>query len=112
MPSALAGFSLIEAIWQRQVDELESILREALGNPDPWKALALYLAKSLAAQAKNQGMVQMLAGRTWPDHYDQQRDRLAPLVDQVATRASEAGALRQDIVGTDLIFLPIALTNI
>lgn len=103
---------LIEAIWQQQVDELETVLREALAAPDPWEGLVLYLEKSLAAQARDRGMAQMLAGRTWPDHYDQQRDRLAPLVDQVAARAREAGALREDVTGTDLIFLQIALTDI
>ncbi|KQQ94882.1 TetR family transcriptional regulator [Arthrobacter sp. Leaf141] len=103
---------LIEAIWQQQVDELEAILREAVAAPDPWEGLVQYLEKSLAAQAKDRGMAQMLAGRTWPDHYDQQRDRLAPLVDQVADRARGAGALREDVTGTDLIFLQIALTDI
>jgi AcrR family transcriptional regulator len=103
---------LIEAIWQQQVDELEAILREALATPDPWEGLVLYLEKSLGAQAKDRGLAQMLAGRTWPDHFDQQRDRLAPLVNQVAARAREAGALRRDVTGTDLIFLQIALTDI
>ncbi|MGO4145982.1 TetR/AcrR family transcriptional regulator [Paenarthrobacter sp. YAF11_1] len=103
---------LIEAIWHQQVDELEAILQEALAAPDPWDGLVLYLEKSLAAQAADRGMAQMLAGRTWPDHYDQQRDRLAPLVDQIASRAREAGSLRGDVTGTDLIFLQIALTDI
>ncbi|WP_262107409.1 TetR/AcrR family transcriptional regulator [Arthrobacter sp. Marseille-P9274] len=103
---------LIEAIWRRQVDELEAILREALAAPDPWDGLVLYLERSLAAQAQDLGMAQMLAGRTWPDHYDRQRDRLAPLVNQVADRAREAGLLRRDVTGTDLIFLQIGLTSI
>lgn len=103
---------LIEAIWQRQVDELETILQEALAAPDPWDGLVLYLERSLAAQAEDRGMTQMLSGRTWPEHYDQQRDRLAPLVNQVADRAREAGVLREDVTGTDLVFLQIALTTI
>ncbi|WPU09489.1 TetR family transcriptional regulator [Pseudarthrobacter oxydans] len=103
---------LIEAIWHEQVDELETVLREALAASDPWEGLVLYLERSLAAQSRDRGMAQMLAGRTWPDHYDQQRDRLAPLVDQVAARAREAGVLREDVTGTDLIFLQIALTDI
>ncbi|WP_311214739.1 MULTISPECIES: TetR family transcriptional regulator [unclassified Arthrobacter] len=104
--------ALIEAIWHQQVDELEAILQEALAVSDPWGGLVLYLEKSLAAQAVDRGMAQMLAGRTWPEHYDRQRDRLAPLVDQIAARAREAGCLRGDVTGTDLIFLQIALTDI
>ncbi len=102
---------LIEAIWQQQVDELETILRAALAAPDPWEGLALYLERSLAAQAGDRGMGQVPAGRTWPDYCDRQRDRLAPLVHQVADRAREAGALRADVTGTDLVLLQIALTT-
>ena len=69
---------LIEAIWQQQVDELETILRAALAAPDPWEGLALYLERSLAAQAGDRGMGQVPAGRTWPDYCDRLRDRLAP----------------------------------
>jgi AcrR family transcriptional regulator len=103
---------LIEAIWRQQVDELEAILQEAVTTPDSWEGLVLYLEKSLAAQAKDQGMAEMLAGRTWPDHYDEQRDRLAPLVEHVTARARDAGALRKDVTGTDLIFLQIGLADI
>jgi AcrR family transcriptional regulator len=103
---------LIEAIWSQQVDELEAIGREALTASKPWDGLVLYLERSLAAQARDRGMVQILSGRTWPDHYDRQRDRLAPLVNQVADRAREAGVLREDVTGTDLIFLQIALAAI
>lgn len=100
---------LIEAIWEQQVDELESILRDALRSEDPWDGLVLYLERSLAAQARDRGMAEIVAGRAWPGHYDQLRDRLAPLVDQVANRARERGVLREDVTGPDLIFLQIAL---
>jgi AcrR family transcriptional regulator len=103
---------LIEAIWSQQVDELEAIAREALTTSKPWDGLVLYLERSLAAQVRDRGMVQILSGRTWPDHYDRQRDRLAPLVNQVADRAREAGVLREDVTGTDLIFLQIALAAV
>src|SRR5699024_2273221 len=47
-----------------------------------------------------------------PQRYDWSRDRLAPLVNRVADRAREAGLLREDVVGTDLLFLQVALTGL
>ncbi|WP_342663528.1 hypothetical protein [Gulosibacter molinativorax] len=72
-----------------------------------------YLERSLALQAKDRGMAQIFAGRhSRPAKYDESRDRLAPLVNQVAERARDAGALRPDATGTDLIFLQIAFSAV
>jgi AcrR family transcriptional regulator len=104
---------LIDAILVQQVDELEAILREALAVPDAWDGLVLYLERSLAVQARDLGIAQILSGRrVRPDQHDWQRDRLAPLVDELAERARSAGVLREDVTGTDLIFLQIGLTAI
>jgi len=104
---------LIEAIHTRQVEELEAILSQALAQTDPWRGLVLYLEQALTMQAKDRGMAQILSGRhTQPQKYDWGRDRLAPMVNRVANRAREAGLLRDDVTGTDLIFLQVALTGI
>ena len=44
--------------------------------------------------------------------YDETRDRLAPLVDEVAARARNSGQLRADVTGTDLIFIQVALSSV
>jgi AcrR family transcriptional regulator len=103
---------LIEAIWQQQVSELETILKRALAVPDAWDGLVLYLESSLAAQANDRGMAQILSGQVEAEYYDQQRDRLAPLVEQVVHRAREAGVIRPDVTATDMILLQIAVTSI
>ncbi|MGO1198389.1 MAG: TetR/AcrR family transcriptional regulator [Dermabacteraceae bacterium] len=104
---------LIEAISVQQTDELEAILREALEMPDAWEGLVHYLERALAVQAADRGMAQILSGRHLPSvQHDEGRDRLAPLVNQVAQRAREAGALREDVTGTDLILLQVALTAV
>src|SRR5699024_9371428 len=80
--------------------------------PNPWDGLVFYLERSLAIQARDRGMAQILSGgHTQPQRYDWSRDRLAPLVNRVADRAREAGLLREDVSGTDLIFLQVALTG-
>lgn len=105
--------ALIDSILVQQVEELEAILAEALAEPDPWEGLVLYLERSLAIQAKDRGMAQVLSGQfAQPQKYDWGRDRLAPLVNRVAERAREAGLLRKDVTGADLILLQVALNTI
>ncbi|MFZ2527354.1 MAG: TetR/AcrR family transcriptional regulator [Rhodococcus sp. (in: high G+C Gram-positive bacteria)] len=104
---------LVDAILERQNEEIEQILRAALDEPDPWVGLVRYLEQSLALQARDRGMAQIFAGRHGrPAKYDESRDRLAPLVDRVAERARSAGVLRADVTGTDLIFLQIAFSAV
>lgn len=103
---------LIDAILVQHVDELEAILNEALNQSDPWEGLVLYLERSLAVQTKDRGLTQILSGHVRTEQYDWQRDRLAPLVDRVAERAREGGALREDVTGTDLILLQVAFTAV
>ncbi|MEY9778079.1 TetR/AcrR family transcriptional regulator [Arthrobacter sp. MW3 TE3886] len=104
---------LIDAILEQQVGEIERILRAALAEPDAWKGLVMYLEGLLAMQAKDRGIAQIQSGRRGRrEKYDWQRDRLAPLVNELADRGRAQGVLRPDATGTDLIFLQIALTAI
>ncbi|RZL84692.1 MAG: TetR/AcrR family transcriptional regulator [Rhodococcus sp. (in: high G+C Gram-positive bacteria)] len=104
---------LIDAILVQQVEELEAILADALAEPDPWEGLVQYLERSLDVQAKDRGMAQVFSGQyARPQKYDWGRDRLAPLVERVADRAREAGLLREDVTGADLILLQVALNTI
>ena len=102
---------LIDAIHVQQVAELEAILADALSCSDPWDGLVLYLEGSLRLQARDLGMAQILSGQhARPEKYDWSRDRLAPLVERVADRAREAGVVRADLTGVDLILLQVSLT--
>lgn len=104
---------LIDAILERQNEEIELILHAALAEPDPWRGLVLYLERSLALQAQDRGMAQIFAGKhARRTKYDESRDRLAPLINGVAERARDAGALRADATGTDLVFVQIALSKV
>src|SRR5699024_7368248 len=104
---------LIEAIHTRRDEEREAILSQALAHTDPASWPQSHCEQALTMQAKDRGMAQILSGRhTQPQKYDWGRDRLAPMVNRVADRAREAGLLRDDVTGTDLIFLQVALTGI
>lgn len=73
----------------------------------------LFLERSTAMQALDRGMAQIFTGRhSCNVSYDETRDRLAPLVDEVAARARNSGQLRADVTGTDLIFIQVALSSV
>lgn len=104
---------LIDAIFAQQVDELEGMLVAALADDDAWRGLVTYLEGTLAMQARDRGMAQILSGAWAPqERYDWQRDRIAPLVNRLVERAQAAGQVRPDVTGTDLVFAQIGLTAI
>lgn len=105
--------ALFDAIFEQQITELERVLRDALSNPDAWAGLVDYLERSLALQARDRGMAQILSGRrVRPEQHDWERDRLAPLINQLVDAAHAAGDVRPDLTGTDLVFLQIGLIAI
>lgn len=105
--------ALANAILELQVEELEQILLAALEEGDPWTGLVSYLERSLAVQVRDRGMAQIMSGRRITrERFDWERDRLAPLVNAIADRARDAGVIRDDVVGTDLIHIQIGLIAI
>lgn len=104
---------LMDAILEDQVNELEGVLHDALAEGNAWKGVVEYLERSLAIQARDRGMAQLLSGkRITKEQHDWERDRLAPLVNSLAERARRQRVVRPDLTGTDLIFLQIGLAAI
>jgi AcrR family transcriptional regulator len=104
---------LMDAILEDQVNELESVLRDSLADPDAWAGIVRYLEGALAMQSRDRGMAQLLSGqRVTTEQYDWERDRLAPLVNDLAQRAREQGVVRPDFTGSDLVLLQIGLSAI
>lgn len=104
---------LVDAILVDQVDDLEAALRSALAETDAWTGVTRYLERSVAIQAGDRAIAQILSGqRLSQERHDWQRNRLAPLVDELAHRAVASGAVRPDLTGTDLIFVQIGLVAI
>ncbi|WP_323958838.1 TetR family transcriptional regulator [Arthrobacter sp. JZ12] len=105
--------ALFDAIFEDQVRELEQSLAERLAQDDAWQAIVDYLEASLDLLARDRGVAQVITGKSVRDEqFDWQRDRLAPLVNQLVDRAKKQGVIRGDVAGTDLIFIQIALVGI
>lgn len=105
---------LIDAVFDRRLDEVAALAQECLGDPDPWHGLASYLERSLQMEVGDRSLSQMVHNSVQPSdrRITQWRDRLAPLLEQLVQRAKDSGALRPDVVASDAIYLKAALTSI
>jgi hypothetical protein len=81
--------------------------------PDPWEALVSFLERSLAMQAADRGLKELLLAHGEAlDGVTRVRARLMPLVEQVLRRAQETGALRPDVSVGDLPMLSLMLGHV
>jgi AcrR family transcriptional regulator len=104
---------VLDALFEEQVAEISDIADAALADPDPWHGLVEYLEQAMALQAKDKGLAQILSGRrVRPEQHDWSKNTLAPKVNAIAERAKQAGVLRADAEGTDLIFIQVGLNAI
>ena len=104
---------IMDALFGLQVEEISRLADQALADPDPWRALVTYLEQVMTLQAKDRGLAQILSGRRIrPEQHDWSRSVIAPKVNAITARAKEAGALRDDVEGTDLVFIQVGLNAI
>ena len=104
---------IMDALFGLQVEEISRIADEALADPDPWRALVTYLERVMTLQAGDRGLAQILSGRRIrPEQHDWSRSVIAPKVNAITARAKEVGALRDDVEGTDLVFIQVGLNAI
>jgi AcrR family transcriptional regulator len=94
---------LIDALFEDRIGELVVMGQEALGEDDPWEALARFLERGLALQAANRGLKELVLGTAHGrERVARLRERLGPIANELVERAQAAGQLRPDIEGTDL----------
>jgi len=102
--------SLIEDLFEHRLAELEELMRQALADPDPWHGLTAFLERSLAMQAQDRGLKELVCGQ--PEGLERVcavRDRLMPLAAALVARAKDAGALRAEIEAQDLPMIQLML---
>jgi AcrR family transcriptional regulator len=84
-----------------------------LAEPDPWEALVTFLERSLAMQAADRGLKELLmTHREARDRITRVRARVLPLLEQVLRRGQDAGALRPDVSVGDLPMLSLMLGHV
>jgi AcrR family transcriptional regulator len=105
--------ALIDALFEDSLDDVAAIAAEALEHEDAWDGLVLFLEGALELHAHNRGLKELVFTTTHGrDRVATARDRIKPLVARLVDRAHASGALRADIVTTDMAVLQLMLTSV
>ena len=98
---------LVEAVYQTDVDELWETAQRVVAELEPWPAVeAFFVAFRRYAQTKQALMAELhQAFEKNPDMRSRARGLIESSFDLVIDRAKEAGAVRGDVTGSDLMQL-------
>jgi AcrR family transcriptional regulator len=103
---------LIEALFEERLDRLVELGEHALAADDAWEGLAGFLEQATELQIQNRGLREIVIGS---DHGTalaaRARARIAPLTEQLVRRAQASGALRDDVVATDVPLLQFMVSS-
>jgi AcrR family transcriptional regulator len=99
---------LIDALFDDMVETVDGYLRAAAAEPDAWLGLTRALEQVCEVQAFDRGLREVMLGTgRGPERERKMRERVAPTVDALVTRAQEQGMLRTDIVPPDFPVLQL-----
>ncbi|WP_026909597.1 TetR/AcrR family transcriptional regulator [Patulibacter minatonensis] len=97
--------TLIDALFDDQLDGIVAIAEEGLAIDDPWGGLEHFVRSATERQAANRGLKELLLGArmgTSTGCAMAGRERIEPLVRRLVERAQADGSLRPDVVTTDM----------
>jgi AcrR family transcriptional regulator len=95
--------SLIYAIFERRLDDLQPVIDRALAAEDPWDGFVELLYAMVAQQIEDQGFSQMIVTRLGPDAIPHQiRRRFLEPAERLFARAQATGRAREDVTAADL----------
>jgi AcrR family transcriptional regulator len=105
--------ALIEALMVDRIGEIGEIAEQCLQDPDPWRGFAGFFERSLALQASDRGLKDVLfsagTGRT---RVLAARQKIAPPVARLVKRAVDAGVLREDVGTSDVPAINLMLNTL
>jgi AcrR family transcriptional regulator len=97
---------LIEALFEERLDRIVELAERGLAADDAGEGLTGFLEQATELQIQNRGLREILIGSEYSTAFAARaRARLAPLMEQLVRRAQASGALRDDVVVTDLPLL-------
>jgi AcrR family transcriptional regulator len=104
---------LICALFEERMLEYVALAEDAVTQPDAWEALETFLERSVAMQAADRGLHDLLIGNARAlERVERIRDRMLPLIDRLLRRAQDAGDVRPDITVTDMPLLGLMLRQV
>ncbi len=103
--------ALIDALFEKRLEDVAGIGRRALGAEDPWEGFISFMTEGIALQAEDRGLKQamLFRGRDGAEHA---RATIVPIATQLIARAQRAGALRADLDLTDIPLMNMMVSAI
>lgn len=104
---------LVGALFEERMRAYVALAEDALAEPDPWTGLVAFLERSLAMQAADRGLKELLMTHGEArEQVARVRARAMPVLEQVLARAQDTGALRPDVSVGDLPMLSLMLGHV
>lgn len=98
--------ALVDALFQKKIEDMVALAREAAGYPDPWQGFVHFIQQALEWQVRNRGFRQLLLhGDIGCHRVGAAREVITPILDGIIERAQAAGKLRSDVVANDVPML-------
>jgi hypothetical protein len=100
-----------DELYEDIIAELAAAAEAELAQKDPWKGLVGFLEQSLAMQASNSALKEIMAGGSHRgrERVARARERVAPLASEIFERAKQSGRLRPDVTETDMATIVMML---
>lgn len=104
---------LVEALFEQRMEEIGDLAESYLDEPDPWAALTGFLNQTAELHASNHGLRElMLSTNHGQDKVARARERIAPAVTRLITRAQAAGQLRAEITVNDMPLIQLMIASV
>ncbi|MEV6912497.1 TetR family transcriptional regulator [Amycolatopsis sp. NPDC051071] len=97
---------LVEAMFVDQFETIRKLAEEALRAEDPWEGFTRFTWRAAELHAGDRGLREVMLSNVFGhEHVAEAKTQLVPLITQLVARAQAAGALRADVVPTDMPLL-------
>lgn len=104
---------VIDALFERSLQEVADVAEEALDDPDAWNGLLTFLERALHMRHGDRGLNELMNNPALGDaRVSEARDRIAPTITRLVAKARKQGVVRPDLDQTDLIFIQLALSAV
>ena len=104
---------IVVALFEQRMGDYAALAEEATADPDPWNGLTTFLERSLAMQAADRGLKELLVGHAHANpRVARTRERVLPMIERLVARAHKAGALRADVGALDLPMVSLMIGQV
>lgn len=103
---------LAQAIFAEAIDQVIQLSVRAADLDDPWSGIRAFLEGVTEMQSSDRGLREVLMGVHDAERMDHVNERISGPLNSMVERAKQAGAVRQDVEGTDLGVLVLMLCTV